>query len=261
MLKTCGTTTLLKTVPEFLKIAALCGTAPEFVLFTRKNFNFPSKQITPHTGFEAETEYLNQFFNGESHVLGPLNGGLDHWHMYVADLTKGVAPTKADRTLEIMMSELDRNAMSRFYRGELDAKQTTVSTGISNFLPGSISDEVLFNPCGYSVNGLKDEAYYTIHVTPEPQCSFVSFETNINLPNYSRLIRAVLEVFKPGKFCFSTFADKAVIPGSSSRVTFDHEIPGYELVSNNTQSYSNTGYHVTFCSYRAIPSSPHLVGN
>jgi len=251
MIKTCGTTTLLKTVPEFIKLAESCGTKPEFLLYTRKNFNFPTKQVYPHTSFEAETEFLNQFFSGQSHVLGPVSG--DHWYMYVADLTGGALATKPDHTLEIMMSDLDRNVMGKFYRGELDAKQTTSATGIDQLLPGSTSDEVLFTPCGYSVNGLKQEAYYTIHITPEPHCSFVSFETNVTLANYNKLIRHVLEIFNPATFCFSMFRDTVVVPDADPRRVFDVEIPGYQCLSHNSQSYGDN-FHVSFCTYKATPS-------
>lgn len=252
VLKTCGTTTLLKTVPPLLELAKNYDSKPELVVFSRKNYNFPARQPTPHHQFDAETDYLNQYFRGNSSILGDPNG--DHWHIYVADCA---AYDSADRTpratLEIMMSKLDRKKMNRFYKGELDAKETTVAAGINQLLPGSISDEVLFAPCGYSVNGLLGDAYYTIHVTPEPHCSFVSFETNAALPSYTSLLRRVLDTFRPGEFCMAVFVPRSF----PTERLIDIDVPGYALL-NHTDEHLEDSFSVSFCSYRATPDAAPL---
>ncbi len=262
VLKTCGTTTLLKTIPKLCALAKQCGSEAEFLAFTRKNYNFPGKQLHPHTSFDVEAEYLNQYFNGDAYLMGPLTG--DHWHMYVADLTNGhhAFADRPDQTLEIMMSELDAEVMQKFYKGELTAKQTTAAVGIDQFLPGSISDEVLFSPCGYSVNGLKDEAYYTIHVTPEPHCSFVSFETNLAQHSYTELIRQVVDTFRPGRFCFSVFSDKkAQLGGDRARLTVDRTVPGYELVASVNQGFDGAAYAANFFAYKTAAPAPRAASS
>lgn len=45
-------------------------------------------------------------------------------------------------------------------------------------------------------------------VTPEPDFSYASFETNVRLPNYDSIVREVLEVFRPKKFTMTLFAEK-----------------------------------------------------
>ncbi len=64
-------------------------------------------------------------------------------------------------------------------------------SGIGDLFPGAVCDDFLFDPCGYSVNGLLGEGYFTIHITPQEGCSYASFETNINLPCYKELIEKV----------------------------------------------------------------------
>ena len=73
-------------------------------------------------------------------------------------------------------------------------------SGIADLVPGMTLDELVFNPCGYSANGILDGSYFTIHVTPQPYCSFASFETNLPLEQYTALIAQVVAIFQPRRF-------------------------------------------------------------
>ncbi|KAI8043427.1 hypothetical protein M5D96_004759 [Drosophila gunungcola] len=82
-------------------------------------------------------------------------------------------------------------------------------SGIDTILPNMHIDDFLFDPCGYSMNGINNKGeYMTIHITPENQFSYVSFETNVALSNYRKLINQVINTFKPGKFVVTIFANK-----------------------------------------------------
>lgn len=48
----------------------------------------------------------------------------------------------------------------------------------------------------------------TIHVTPEPECSYVSFETNVPADSYKEIIGKVLNTFQPGKFMITCFTSE-----------------------------------------------------
>lgn len=48
----------------------------------------------------------------------------------------------------------------------------------------------------------------TIHITPEPEFSYVSFESNIALASYVGVIQRVLRTFLPGKFILTVFANR-----------------------------------------------------
>ncbi|KAG2175225.1 hypothetical protein INT44_007713 [Umbelopsis vinacea] len=143
-----------------------------------------------------------------------------------------------DQTVEILMTDLNPEAMKLFYQmndeptGIVGGKRVDDTTGIGNIYPTAKLDSFLFEPCGYSANGLWEGAYFTIHVTPEPQCSYASFETNIPCEvshpakaatngsslvksaitkSQSRaplqsLIRQVLSVFQPGNFTVTLFS-------------------------------------------------------
>jgi S-adenosylmethionine decarboxylase len=56
------------------------------------------------------------------------------------------------------------------------------------------------------MNGLLPNGrYFTIHITPEPEFSYVSFETNVSYHQYQELIHRILEMFNPGKFTTTIF--------------------------------------------------------
>lgn len=66
------------------------------------------------------------------------------------------------------------------------------------------SSKSVIRLCSFSPQG----TYWTIHITPEPEFSYVSFETNLSQTSYDELIRKVVEVFKPGKFVTTLFVNQ-----------------------------------------------------
>jgi S-adenosylmethionine decarboxylase len=242
MIKTCGTTTLLRIIPTLLKYAEKCNLEIEFVQYSRKNFVFPHVQKAPHTDWSLEVQCLNEHFDGNSYILGPMNG--DHWYLYTADYAEPTDETTKETALEIMMHHLTPAAASKFYRKEGTADQDKFP-GIAELIPGQDTDEFNFNPCGYSMNGLMDDVYSTIHVTPEVHCSYASFETNWNLTTYKRLIAHVFDVFQPGTVTLSLFAD------ASSRSMDLVEIPGY-IMTHKTHSELSSDRDVMLIQYESL---------
>jgi S-adenosylmethionine decarboxylase len=239
MLKTCGTTTLLKVIPKLLEMAESSGLAVELVMYSRKNFLFPQVQIFPHGSWSDEQDYLDQFFDGSPYVLGPMTK--DHWYLYLADYSDGTQSTK-EKTLEIMMHNLDPSAAIKFYRKEGTEDQDKFP-GVADLIPGQVTDEFNFTPCGYSMNGLRNEVYSTIHVTPEPHCSYASFETNWVLPCKS-LINHVFSIFKPGTVTLAYFVEQ------SQDTNIDLEIPGYSL-KYRSLSHLGNNRDITLCCYES----------
>lgn len=86
--------------------------------------------------------------------------------------------------------------------------------------PDSRIDAYLFTPCGFSANGVipapegsKGTHYFTVHVTPEPICSYASFETSVPAHQRGRetaeIVNHVVDIFKPGRFSVTLFEAKA----------------------------------------------------
>jgi len=244
MIKTCGTTTLLKIIPKLLEYASLCQLEVDYVMYSRKNFLFPEKQLAPHFSWNNELEYLDKYFEGQSYILGPINK--DHWYLYVADYSEPCDAASKEVTLEIMMHKLDRVAASQFYRTE-GLGDRDKFPGVMELIEEQQTDEFNFTPCGYSMNGLAESVYSTIHVTPEPQCSYASFETNCSATSYQQLILRVFDIFKPGTVTLTLFRENT----TTEHDALDLQLPGY-TVKYKTVSDLGGNRNVVMCNYEAL---------
>jgi len=252
IVKTCGTTRTLLCLDYLLELSRSCNLEVEFVFFSRKNFKNPTLQHFPHTSFDVEVDYLNKYFHGEGYTFG--SSSSDHWNLYIADHTdyntRANTRTFGDKTIEIMMTHLDREKMKQFYKEantHRSDKEVTKACGVSEIMPGAVTDEFMFDPCGYSVNGLLGQSYFTIHVTPEPSCSFVSFETNAPTSCYTKLVDQIVDIFRPGKFQVSLFVDSHLKQNASSLATLGKDVSGYKL--KNRSFYEFEHYNVTVNNY------------
>ncbi|TKC41100.1 hypothetical protein EI555_018696, partial [Monodon monoceros] len=203
ILKTCGTTLLLKAPVPLLKLARDYNgfDSIQSFFYFRKNFMKPVHQGYPHGNFQEEIEFLNAIFpNGAAYCMGHMNS--DCWYLYTLDFPESRGISQPYQTLEILMSELDPAVMDQFYMKDgVTAKDVTHESRICDLIPGSVIDATLFDPCGYSMNGMKSDGIYrTIHIYPHHS------RTRIFLYD---LIRKVVEVFKPGKFVTTLFANQS----------------------------------------------------
>jgi S-adenosylmethionine decarboxylase len=204
--------------------------------------NNPTAQLFPHSNFDDEMKYIDSHaklqdrLKGSGYVLGPITG--DHLFVYVADHSheqtigdmERYPSTPSDRTINIMMFDMDPSVANIFFQRTCSTgKEMTAMSGISTLCPGALIDETAFTPCGYSMNAILHNAYYTIHITPEAECSYASFETNACLKNYDATVRNVLNVFKPKRFVLVLFGDEDDISTMKSLPTDTRKIavPGF----------------------------------
>jgi S-adenosylmethionine decarboxylase len=136
----------------------------------------------------------------------------------------------------------------------------------SNKYPDARIDAYLFTPCGFSANGVvpapsvdspsgiaRSTHYFTVHVTPEPQCSYASFETNVPTRQSGRqtadIVEQVVRIFQPGRFSVTMFETKKQMSEEGAGIAMArktksmesiegykrverivHDLDGYELV-------------------------------
>ncbi|KAJ2879389.1 spermidine resistance protein, partial [Coemansia asiatica] len=169
-----------------------------------------------------------------------------------------------DTTVEILMTGLDPKRMRVMYLGAISAtegaaggKAVEQESGIASIYPESVSDSYLFTPCGFSLNGLQGDGYYTIHVTPEPHCSYASFETNVSCDKsidlgspegIKRLVEQVTAVFGPRFVTVTVFKARGTGGGggSDNGLFVESAMAKMEMAKNGVQrSVAGNGLALT----------------
>ncbi|KAK7295583.1 hypothetical protein RJT34_18493 [Clitoria ternatea] len=242
IIKTCGTTKLLMSIPAILKHANALDIAVKSVRYTRGSFIFPGAQSFPHRSFSEEVDVLDSYFGNlgsdrKAYAMGdPDKSKL--WHIYsVSAQDKG--SSDAVYGLEMCMTDLDKESASVFFKSNnSSAASMTKNSGIRNILPQSDICDFEFDPCGYSMNGIEGSAVSTIHVTPEDGFSYASFEAvgyDFDDTALTELVGRVLACFNPAEFSVALHVDTDAerldnfplnIKGYSCRERSDEELGG-----------------------------------
>lgn len=216
IIKTCGTTQLLKAIRPLLGYAADMGLILCGCRYTRGSFIFPNSQPYPHTSFREEVNYLenklpNTLIYRKATVMDSSDSDHHQWHAFTAsDGTHFVSDEFY--TVEVCMTELDPVLARKFFRrpnceysGDMDGKEMTAMTGIGDITPNAIICDYGFDPCGYSMNGVDMDRYSTIHVTPEDGFSYASFEwVGPGCEGLGEVLKKVAKVFRPATMSVAT---------------------------------------------------------
>ena len=195
---TCGQTKLAQAAEVFLQevkhpIASL--------FFQRKNELFPNMQ---HSDFSSDVAMLNTHTPGTTYRFGDTHFNNIFYHE-AAPILHNTTYAEDDTTFELLMYNLGEKA-SNVFMNHTKEKIRNLLAASSLYSIFDI-DEFLFEPFGYSVNGLKGKHYFTIHVTPQEECSYASFETNLPLPQARDIIQALVDAFAPKSFDTVVFCD------------------------------------------------------
>lgn len=242
ILKTCGTTKLLLSIPKILELAESIPLRVNSVRYSRGTFIFQNTQPAPHRSFSEEVSFLNSYFGslttgGHAFVLGDTNGQNRYWHVYVASVGPLESDLAAVVNLEMCMTGLDRDKAAVFYKNSEGngASEMTKVSGISDIIPSHVICDFEFDPCGYSMNGIDGSAYSTVHVTPEDGFSYASYEAMGFDPRSIKLeplVERVLRCFKPAEFSVAVTCSGTQkwwvgdVEGYSCRHQVKQELPG-----------------------------------
>lgn len=260
ILKTCGTTTLLLVLPKLFLLAEGLGMHMELLQYGHLRYKFPDQQVYPHTSFKEEASFLAELMGGEptstggaqfgevnQQVLGPKDGCC--WYMLAverltplpaASSSPPISPREGDDILEIAMEGLQAEVCECFGFGSSGpydraaAQRMTLQSGILDALPGVVIDDWAFEPCGYSMNGLREGFYYTVHVTPEPGFSYSSFETNDPAYRSPQMLKRIVAIFR---------AREVVVSLTSRRLQPEllaYDLPGLERSSAEVKQLGAT---------------------
>ncbi|XVE71699.1 hypothetical protein DITRI_Ditri10aG0172600 [Diplodiscus trichospermus] len=258
ILKTCGTTKLLLSIPQILQLSNSLSLTVSRVNYSRGTFIFPDYQPAPHRNFSEEVTALNEYFTDfitEAYIIGDPKFPTRSWHVYsaVAKCSPSTEVQSGLVTLEMCMTGLDREKAEVFYKksgnenGSLH--EMTKKSGIADIIPSHVICDFEFDPCGYSMNGIDNGfAYSTVHVTPEDGFSYASYEAmglDTEAVKLEPLVKRVLTCFCPNEFSVavtcrggvSSWAmENAEMEGYACQYTVKQELPDGGCVVYRTYS-------------------------
>ncbi|XWS16950.1 hypothetical protein CRYUN_Cryun33cG0025800 [Craigia yunnanensis] len=168
ILKTCGTTKLLLSIPPILQLSNSLSLTVSRVHYSHGTFIFPDHQPAPHRNFSEEVTALNEHFIDftiEAYIIGEPKLPTRSWHVYSAVAKCSQTLMEDQRgvvTLEMCMTGLDREKAGVFYKkpGKENRSGTemTKMSGIADIIPSHVICDFEFDPCGYEAMGLDIEA-------------------------------------------------------------------------------------------------------
>ena len=188
---TCGKTSLVNSLVEIIKDFGVLNI--ENVIFQRKNEYYSHLQIS---NFYDDLEKLKSFLPGKAWRLGDLDGH----HNFIFYYEQSENKFKNDRTFELLMYNIDFHVGDKLRSEKLNLNNVREILGLDKLFSDYELDDYLFNPFGYSINGIKGDLYFTIHLTPEKDGSYVSFETNDDSLPSDLLISHFTKISSPKSF-------------------------------------------------------------
>ena len=200
LLLTCGQTPLVKALLGLLK--TFKPSDRELLFYQRKNEFFPNGQAT---SFRDDLKTIQKKIKGQAFCFGAPDE--HHFYLFHSEGANNILPP--DRTVEILMYDLDSHIKELFFKAD-KAEEIKNRLGLDRLFEGAEVDDHIFKPVGYSLNGLMGQReYYTIHVTPQEPGFYVSFETNKMDGDLNDMVRQLVTLFKPLVFDVIVFSTPA----------------------------------------------------
>ncbi|QIR14349.1 adenosylmethionine decarboxylase [Shewanella aestuarii] len=211
VLITCGLSTLVDAANELISRLGEHNVA--YLCYQRKN------EFAAHlqsSSFIDDISILRQRVKGTACRIGHLDS--HHHYLFTTDLHTGLEANLSaigDTCCELLMYHIS-GPVADYLRAD---NQTLVDIKkylqLDELFTDFITDAHLFSPFGFSINGIKGKQYFTIHITPQEQSSYVSVETNIELSTYTiDIISYLVSILQPRSWDIIGFNVQPNVPAA-----------------------------------------------
>ena len=228
---TCGQTQLINAIKFFIQKVGVDKIVQ--LTYQRKNEYFSHRQPSC---FGDDIKVINHYMQGKAYRFGEM----DSHHNYIFHQDNDFIASKKHKTYELLAYQISENASKKLTTPNLSCEDIRQFLAIDKLLPGFIIDDFVFKPYGYSLNAIKDHQYLTIHITPQADSSYVSFESNINLIN---LAGKILTILAPASFDLLSFNEFEFI----DKITTN--IPSEYISKSLVNHKLSNGYYVCFANF------------
>ncbi|MFG1498664.1 adenosylmethionine decarboxylase [Halobacteriovorax sp. XZX-3] len=225
---TCGQTTLIQAIDFFT--SEYGKDSIKQLIFQRKNEYFSHMQ---HSTFMDDIKLLENKFNGTALRFG----NIDDHHNYIYFLDQEYTPSADDHTYELLMYEISCEARKLLTDENVTKDQIRDLLKLDKILPGFELDDFVFNPYGYSLNAIKDDNYFTCHITPQEECPYISFETDIDMKEIASVL---IDAMEPISYDFIEFC-----PNQDGTCGLNVN-PGEYKAKTQVESFLKCGYIMYF---------------
>ena len=231
LILTCGNTRLVHSVEFFIQKIGMDKI--QQVIYQRKNEYFSHAQPS---SFGDDIKLLGQYVAGKAYRFGEL----DSHHNYIFHQDNSFQADKLDKTYELLAYQISQRASEKLTTKGLKAEEIRQFLQLDELFSDFALDDFVFDPFGYSVNGIRGKEYFTIHVTPQASSSYVSIESNINL---IKLASNFLVILAPQSFDLLSFNEF-----DFARLT-DEFIPKSYVSKSLVNEHLSNNYSVCFANY------------
>ncbi|GAA0781891.1 MULTISPECIES: adenosylmethionine decarboxylase [Pseudomonadati] len=211
---TCGLSTLIDSVNDFINSLGTDNIL--FLTYQRKNEYVAHLQSST---FIDDITTLKQIVSGTACRVGHL----DNHHHYIFTSGDVSLISAQDNTCEVLMYHISGVVADYLRTEQQSISKIYALLQLDELFAGFTYDAHLFTPLGFSINGIKDDLYYTIHITPQEKSSYVSFETNVDLNHSpSNIAAKLLAILQPRSWDIIGFNSVVAGPNMPENICLGH---------------------------------------
>lgn len=233
---TCGRTDLAYAMAELIKI--LGTNKIDFFTYERKTGYFPLDQPFQ---VQDDLKLLKSFLPLQDFTFNEK----DFSPVYFAYFERKGTWIENDQTFEILMHDLHPETLEIFGKQKNELAKSDALLELHALISDYQKDEFFFDPHGYSLNAIMNDAYLTVHVTPQAESSYISLETNQKMTKKERdtFVSQIIALFRPKRFDYFHFeSDRA--PDKLEVVDFIEKESWMKLLGKNYRLLCNHFYQV-----------------
>ena len=230
LILTCGRTSLANALLKIIK--QWSPSDIDFLFYQRKN------ELAPHhqkTSFMDDVQKISKKIQGQAHCFGNLDE--HHFHLFHSTSTREIK--LPDQTIEVLMYNVDEQ-IKNFFLKEPSPHSVREYLNLNHIIENAQIDDHIFQPVGYSLNGIKGkDQYFTIHVTPQEPGFYISFETNFRDKSANNIVEQIVDIFKPMSFdivifSYQTQINSLTFPAFNCSAYFKQHLDcGYDVLFYN----------------------------
>ncbi|MDT0604716.1 adenosylmethionine decarboxylase [Thalassotalea castellviae] len=231
LILTCGITQLVYSIEYFIK--HINAKDILHVTYQRKNEYYSNAQLS---SFSDDIELLSKYVKGKAYRFGEMYS--HHNYVFHQDNQYQVPPD--DISYELLAYQIGESASKFLTNKGLTASDVRAFFCVDELLPDFQLDDFVFDPYGYSLNAISDKDYFTIHITPQTDSSYVSIESSLDLVS---LAPKIIEILSPASFDLLGFNDHHFVEKIAENISENY-------VSNSLVSkILDNGNHVFFTNF------------